>query len=107
MPRRSACVVWSDWQQMAARLTVTNEFKAFCPDALVARLAARSVELIAQYQPATPRQNTPPAPPDQALQAANADDLCDVATSGLTVIWHTPHFYDRWMAGFHAMLGFN
>lgn len=98
--------VWSDWQQMATRLTVTNEYKAFCPDALVARLATRSVELIAHYQPGTPRQNIPPAPPDQALQAAIADDLCDAATSGLTVIWHTPHSYDRWMAGFHAMLGF-
>jgi hypothetical protein len=98
--------VWSDWQQMEARLPVTNEFKAFCPDALVARLAARSVDLIAQYQPGTPRQNIPPAPPDQALQAANAEDLCDAAMSGLTVIWHTPHLYDRWMAGFHTMLGF-
>lgn len=98
--------VWNDWQQMAARLTVTNEFKAFCPDALVSSLAIRSVELIAQHQPATPRQNILPAAPDQAILTAGAEDLCDAATSGLTVIWHTPYFYDKWMAGFHAMLGF-
>lgn len=99
--------VWADWQRVALRLTVTNEYKAFCPDALVSRLAARCVELIARHQPATPRQEAVPPAPDLPLSAVKAEDLCDAANSGLTILWHRPHLYETWMAGFHATLGFS
>jgi hypothetical protein len=98
--------VWKDWEKMVAQLTVTNEYKAFCPDALIARFAVRSVELIGQHQPTTPRQTALPLAPDQALELAGGGDLCDLTASGLTVIWHSPHSYGKWLSGFHTTLGF-
>jgi hypothetical protein len=98
--------VWRDWQQMAGGMTVTNEYTAFCPDALIAAFATRSIELIQEHQPATPRQIALPLPPDQALECGCGGDLCDLTASGLTVIWHSPHCYGKWLHGFHATLGF-
>jgi hypothetical protein len=102
----SVAEVWDDWQAMACLLPTTTAYKAFCPEGLITRLATRSVELIATHQPATPRRTALPLAADRALATAMGDDLCELVSSGLAVIWHTPHLYDRWKVDFQVVLGF-
>jgi hypothetical protein len=98
--------VWDCWQEMARQLPMTNRYKAYCPPKLISRLATRSVELIATYQPGTPRRSEVPLSPEKTLETVINDDLCEVASSGMGILWHHPHCYEKWKIHFHAMLGF-
>ena len=98
--------VWGDWQKMAQILPTTNEYHAYCPVALVEKLAARSVELIGVYLPATACNTALPYNIDEALaQPVSADLLASTAT-GLAILWHSPQQFHVWKAGFRNVLGF-
>ncbi len=89
---------WHGWRQFEGHWPKPTRFQVFCPQGLVDLLARVSNNLIAQFAAATPRQ-TALLPSLAVAQAAQpGDDLEQIVTNGMVVLWETPDDFQVWRA---------